>query len=80
MFPKWKNSEKILEYHKVYVYPRSGSITTEIPEMSNISFVKAPILDISATFIRQCIREEKSIRYLVPDAVAAYIQAHKLYQ
>ncbi|MHA6246576.1 nicotinate (nicotinamide) nucleotide adenylyltransferase [Pontibacter sp. CAU 1760] len=79
LFPKWKNSERILEYHKVYVYPRSGSVTTELPDMPQVTFVKAPILDISATFIRKCIKEEKSIKYLVPDAVADYMRVHKLY-
>jgi nicotinate-nucleotide adenylyltransferase len=77
--PKWKNYERILEYHKVYVYPRSGSVTTEVTGLPNTSFVKAPILDISATFIRDCIRQEKSIKYLVPDEVADYIKVHKLY-
>lgn len=80
LFPKWKNSERIMQYYKVYVYPRSGSVTTELPELPGVTFVKAPILDISATFIRQCIKEEKSIKYLLPDAVAAYIKVHKLYQ
>ncbi|MFD2512875.1 nicotinate (nicotinamide) nucleotide adenylyltransferase [Pontibacter locisalis] len=80
LFPKWKNYESILAYHKVYVYPRSGSVTTEVTEIPNITFVKAPVLDISATFIRKCIQEEKSIKYLVPDEVAEYIAVHKLYQ
>ncbi|WP_161889973.1 nicotinate (nicotinamide) nucleotide adenylyltransferase [Pontibacter russatus] len=80
LFPKWKNADRILEYHRVYVYPRSGSITTELPVMPNMRFVKAPVLDISATFIRKCIKEEKSIQYIVPDAVAEYIKVHKLYQ
>ena len=80
LFPKWKNADRILEYHRVYVYPRSGSITTELPEMPNMRFVKAPVLDISATFIRKCIKEEKSIQYIVPDAVAEYIKVHKLYK
>ncbi|WP_347157159.1 nicotinate (nicotinamide) nucleotide adenylyltransferase [Pontibacter chitinilyticus] len=79
LFPKWKNADRILQYHQVYVYPRSGSTTTELPELPGVTFVKAPVLDISATFIRQCIREEKSIKYLVPDEVAAYIKVHKLY-
>jgi nicotinate-nucleotide adenylyltransferase len=79
LFPKWKNYESILAYHKVYVYPRTGSITTDLPDMPGITFVKAPILDISATFIRQCIREEKSIKYLLPDEVAEYIKVHRLY-
>ncbi|EJF11124.1 hypothetical protein O71_05078, partial [Pontibacter sp. BAB1700] len=33
----------------------------------------------SATFIRKCIKEEKSIKYMVPDEVAEYIKVHKLY-
>ena len=28
--------------------------------MPNVTFVKAPVLDISATFIRQCVKQEKS--------------------
>lgn len=80
LLPKWKNAESLLKYYKVYVYPRSGSDTTEITNLPQVSFVKAPMLDISATFIRQCIREEKSIKYLVPDEVADYIKVHKLYR
>ncbi|MER2998616.1 nicotinate (nicotinamide) nucleotide adenylyltransferase [Pontibacter populi] len=80
LFPKWKNYERILEYHQVYVYPRSGSVLEEVATFPNMKFVKAPILDISATFIRQCIREEKSIKYMVPDDIIDYIKVHKLYQ
>jgi nicotinate-nucleotide adenylyltransferase len=36
-------------------------------------------LDISATFIRNSLQASKSPRYLLPDAVLDYIQAHKLY-
>jgi len=79
LFPKWKNADRILQYHQVYVYPRSGSVTVDLADMPEVTFVKAPILDISATFIRQCVKEEKSIKYLVPDPVADYIKVHKLY-
>ncbi|TXK50808.1 nicotinate-nucleotide adenylyltransferase [Pontibacter qinzhouensis] len=79
-FPKWKNYESILNYHRVYVYPRSGSATTDLTtRLPNVTFVKAPVLDISATFIRDCIRQGKSVRYMLPDEVAAYIKVHKLY-
>jgi nicotinate-nucleotide adenylyltransferase len=42
--------------------------------------VEAPQLDISATFIRQCIREKKSIRYLVPEPVEEMIRNKGFYQ
>ena len=38
-----------------------------------------PALEISATDIRRRCAEGKSIRYLLPDAVADYIQLHKIY-
>jgi len=39
-----------------------------------------PALDISATDIRRRCAEKKNIRYLVPDAVAHYINTHSLYK
>lgn len=39
-----------------------------------------PGLDISATDIRRRVAEQRSIRYLVPDAVANYINTHQLYR
>jgi nicotinate-nucleotide adenylyltransferase len=39
-----------------------------------------PALEISSTDIRRRSAEGKSIRYLLPDAVAHYINSHSLYQ
>lgn len=39
-----------------------------------------PELEISSTDIRERVRKGHSIRYVVPDAVAAYINEHRLYQ
>ena len=38
-----------------------------------------PALEISATDIRRRCSEQKDVRYLLPDAVAHYIQHHQLY-
>ncbi|WP_324675598.1 nicotinate (nicotinamide) nucleotide adenylyltransferase [Hymenobacter sp. GOD-10R] len=66
--PKWKQVDHILEETPIYVYPRSGaSALPKVPEQARV--VEAPLLDISATFIRNCIRNGKSIRYLVPENV-----------
>jgi nicotinate-nucleotide adenylyltransferase len=45
-----------------------------------ISFVWQMPLAVSATQIRASLAEEKSVRFLVPDAVLAYIHAHGLYR
>ena len=45
-----------------------------------IAFVWQTPLAVSATQIRQLLASGKSVRYLVPDAVLAYIEAHGLYR
>ncbi len=80
IFPKWKNSQQILDSFGLIVYPRPGSTPGELINHPNVSYIEAPIMSISATFIRKCIQEEKSIRYLVPGKVADFIESKKLYQ
>ncbi len=41
--------------------------------------VKCPLLQISSTEIRDRLRANQSVRYLVPEAVIEYAQANKLY-
>ena len=80
IFPKWKNSQKIIEEFGLIVYPRPGTKQGELIDHPNVIFIEAPLLDISATFIRKCIRENRTIRYLVPEKAAEYISDRKLYQ
>jgi nicotinate-nucleotide adenylyltransferase len=37
-------------------------------------------LDVSATALRELIARGASLRYLLPDAVIAYIESHRLYR
>ena len=78
-FNKWKEPEAILDQFGLYVYPRPNSTATALHNHPNVKIVKAPMMDISATFIRQCIRDRKSIRYMVPDAVEEIIQRKGFY-
>src|SRR5690606_38871374 len=78
-FQKWKNHEVILNNYGLYVYPRPGVQLSELKSHPNVKFVQAPMLDISATFIRNCIRNNQSVRYLVPDAVEELIRLKGFY-
>ncbi len=49
------------------------------PSGHTLNFVATTFLPISATLVRQTIGARKSVRYLVPDDVAEYIQRHALY-
>jgi nicotinate-nucleotide adenylyltransferase len=79
-FANWKNHERILEDYGLYVYRRPNVQLSQPISHPNITFVEAPLLDISATFIRNCIRTKQSIRYLVPDAVEEMIRTKGFYQ
>lgn len=79
-FRNWKNYERILEDYGLYVYPRPNVQLSELKTHPNVKFVDAPMLDISATFIRNCIRQDQSVRYLVPDAVEALIRGKGFYR
>lgn len=77
-FHKWKNHEVILEQYGLYVYPRPGE--KKLPEHPNIQYVEAPLMDISATYIRDSVNQGHSVKYLLPEAVEDYIRDKKLYQ
>lgn len=75
----WKNYETILANYDIYVYKRPGIDLGELAMHPRVRTCEAPMLDISATYIRECIRTGKSVRYLVPDAVYEYLQGSTMY-
>lgn len=76
---KWKNYEQILQYYPILVYPRPNTQSSDLVQHPTVKFVPAPLLDISATFIRDLVQKNKSIKYLVPEVVEAYILRKKFY-
>ena len=78
-FPKWKNAEDLLKYFQLIVYPRKGSKSSELIEHEKVTMIEAPEVDISATLIRKLIRDGKSVKYLVPQAVSGLIQSKGFY-
>lgn len=70
---RWKNYEFLVRNYPIIIYMRPGFEITET-HGADITVMEAPLLSISATFIRNQIKEGKSIRYLVPDAVREYIE------
>jgi nicotinate-nucleotide adenylyltransferase len=77
---KWKNYEFILEHCPIYVYRRPGHEVINNFNQGSITIMDAPLLQISATHIRNNIKQGKSIRYLVPDKVAEEIERNGYYR
>ncbi|MGN6163190.1 MAG: nicotinate (nicotinamide) nucleotide adenylyltransferase [Flavisolibacter sp.] len=65
---KWKNGEVVVQEYPLIIYKRPG-FEVENSVGANIQVMKAPLLEISATHIRELIKAGKSIKYLVPPAV-----------
>jgi nicotinate-nucleotide adenylyltransferase len=78
-FKSWKNYHQILDYYGLYVYPRGEEQSSDLWEHKNVQRIEAPVLHISATYIRACIQQGKSIKYLVPDEVEALIATKNFY-
>jgi nicotinate-nucleotide adenylyltransferase len=79
--PKWKNYEVILERYQLLVYPRVYKLkeTSALANHDKVTHIKAPIMEISSTFIRNTIKEGKNIRPLLPAAVWKYIDEMGFY-
>jgi nicotinate-nucleotide adenylyltransferase len=83
----WRDPDRVLEHCRVAVVPRRGYGTPGPPWLAEhfpgrearFTFLDGPDLGHSASDIRRRASEGRSIRYLVPAAVEAYIAEHTLY-
>lgn len=78
--PKWKNSEVLCRDYQFIVYQRPKFEVTPEELTSNMQLTNAPLLGISSTMIRQLIKENKSIRFMVPDKVYRELEQNGYYK
>ncbi len=78
---KWKNYEQLLKNSKLFVYPRVSAEETPAALATHPSVVitEAPIVELSSTFIRNAIKEGKTIKHMVPPQVGEYIREMNFY-
>ncbi|MGM5469282.1 nicotinate (nicotinamide) nucleotide adenylyltransferase [Flavobacteriaceae bacterium LMO-SS05] len=81
-FHKWKNYELILKDYHIYVYPRRTEkpIETKFDNHTHIHKVKAPLMELSSTFIRKSIKEGKNVRPMLPEGVWEYLDEMNFYK
>jgi len=77
--PKWKNYKLILRDYQIFVYPRPGYENTDLATHPSVTITMTPLMELSATFIRQSLKEKKNVQYFVPDMVLDFIESKNLY-
>lgn len=85
--PRWHQPQALIELCELIVMGRPGvDITPEMHEPAlpglsqRVHMIESPMLGFSSTEVAARLRAGHSVRYLVPDAVLAYIQTHNLYR
>lgn len=81
-FHKWKNYEVILSHYLIYVYPRlsEGKVPDALQGHEHIVYIKTPIIELSATAIREDIAQGKDVRPMLPPQVWSYIDKWGFYK
>ena len=74
---QWRAAAELPGLASIVVFARPGSPVPSSPLIERA--VTVPAVEISATEIRRRVRDGRSVRYWVPDAVAEYIARHRLY-
>lgn len=91
---KWFNHDVILKNHKIYVYPRvlthqeeaevtsiNSQVTNDFADNANVIYCEdAPVMKVSASFVRHAIKEGKDVRYLLTEPVHRYIDEMNFYR
>jgi nicotinate-nucleotide adenylyltransferase len=82
---KWKDHSEIVDNHRLLIYPRrlsSSAVVREnnIENSQAVLYTKAPMIEISSTYIREAIENKQDVQYLLPDPVIFYIGNNHLYE
>jgi nicotinate-nucleotide adenylyltransferase len=85
--PRWRAAEQIVKLARIAAIARPG-YTPDLERLSmalpgireRLTLIEGPALSISSSDLRQRVAEGRSIRYLTPDRVVAYINEHSLYR
>lgn len=76
---KWKNADVIIKNYPILIYKRNGFDVDNTWD-ATIQVTETPLIEISATYIRDLIKKGKSIKYLVPSVVEEEILASGLFK
>ena len=75
----WREYQRILDNYALLVFPREGYDGGALAHHPSVTILKTPILEISSTFIRQCVKEGRDVRHFMPERAFRYMQERRFY-
>ncbi|PKP32877.1 MAG: nicotinic acid mononucleotide adenylyltransferase [Bacteroidetes bacterium HGW-Bacteroidetes-17] len=79
-FHKWKNHDTLINQFPFYVYNRPNFRLGSYENHPQVKLFDAPQMEISSSFIRNSIKEEKEIQYMLPPQIDKYIKEMNFYK
>jgi len=76
----WREYQKILDNYELLVFPREGYDGGELINYPSVTVLKTPIIEISSTFIRQCVKEGRDVRHFMPEKAFLYLKEQGFFQ
>ena len=77
---QWREYEKILEDYRLIVFPRKGYDGGALASHPSVTIVETPLIEISSTFIRRCVKEGRDVRHFMPEKAFRYMTARGFYR
>lgn len=80
IFDRWYQYQRIIDDYHVCIYPRKGYEIDKTTLPAHVSYIDAPLIELSSTWIREGITQGKDLSIFLPHGIYRYIQENNLYQ
>jgi nicotinate-nucleotide adenylyltransferase len=76
----WREYQKILDNYELLVFPRESYDGGDLINYPSVNVLETPIIEVSSTFIRNCVKEGRDVRHFMPEKAFHYMQEHHFYE
>ena len=70
---RWREYQAILDNYELLVFPRKGYDGGELIHHPHVKVLETPVIEVSSTFIRNCMKEGKDVRHFMPEKAYQYL-------
>ena len=72
-FPHWREWQKIIDNYELLVFPRKGYDGGELVIHPHVTVLETPVIEVSSTFIRECLKAGKDVRHFMPEKAYEFL-------